>query len=82
MMMGFTCPPDLTTQMIPKGSVAVDGISLTLVDVARDGFTIMLIPHTLANTTLGFKQPGDAVNLETDQLAKYVKKHLDALKLP
>ena len=81
-MMGFTCPPDLTTQMIPKGSVAVDGISLTLVDVARDGFTIMLIPHTLANTTLGFKQPGDAVNLETDQLAKYVKKHLDALKLP
>jgi riboflavin synthase len=81
-MMGFTCPPELTTQMIPKGSVAVDGISLTLVDVARDGFTVMLIPHTLANTTLGFKHPGDAVNLETDQLAKYVKKYLDALKLP
>ena len=81
-MMRFTCPPELTTQMIPKGSIAVDGISLTLVDVARDGFTVMLIPHTLANTTLGFKQPGDAVNLETDQLAKYVKTYLDALKLP
>jgi riboflavin synthase len=81
-MMGFTCPPELTTQMIPKGSIAVDGISLTLVNVTGDGFTVMLIPHTLANTTLGFKQPGDAVNLETDQLAKYVKKYLDALKLP
>jgi len=81
-MLGVSCPPELTTQMIPKGSIAVDGISLTLMDVARDGFTVMLIPHTLVNTTLGFKQPGDAVNLETDQLAKYVKKYLDALKLP
>jgi riboflavin synthase len=81
-MAGFTCPPELTTQMIPKGSIAVDGISLTLVDVARDGFSVMLIPHTLANTTLGFKEPGDGVNLETDLLAKYVKKYLDALKLP
>jgi riboflavin synthase len=80
--MEFTCPPELTTQMIPKGSIAVDGISLTLVEVTRDGFSIMLIPHTLANTTLGFKQPGDAVNLETDMMAKYVKKYLDALKLP
>ncbi len=80
-MISFTCPPALTAQMIPKASVAVDGISLTLVDVTRDGFTIMLIPHTLAHTTLGFKQPGDAVNLETDLLAKYVKKYLEALKL-
>jgi riboflavin synthase len=80
-MMTFACPPELTVQMIPKGSIAVDGISLTLVDVTRDGFSVMLIPHTLANTTLGFKQPGDAVNLETDLLAKYVKKYLDALKL-
>jgi riboflavin synthase len=81
-MAAFTCPPELTTQMIPKGSIVVDGISLTLVDVARDGFSVMLIPHTLANTTLGFKEPGDGVNLETDLLAKYVKKYLDALKLP
>jgi riboflavin synthase len=81
-MVWFTCPPELAVQMVPKGSVAVDGVSLTLVDVARDGFSVMLIPHTLANTTLGFKQPGDPVNLETDLLAKYVKKYLDALKLP
>ena len=78
----FAAAAELTRQMVSKGSVAVDGISLTLVDVARDGFSVMLIPHTLANTTLGFKQPGDAVNLETDLLAKYVKKYLDALKLP
>jgi riboflavin synthase len=80
-MMAFTCPPELTAQMIPKGSIAVDGISLTLVDVMRDGFSVMLIPHTLANATLGFKWPGDAVNLEVDQIAKYIKKYLDALKL-
>ena len=81
-MMDFRCSMELTTQMIPKGSIAVDGISLTLVDVTRDGFRIMLIPHTLAHTTLGFKRPGDAVNLETDMLAKYVKKYLDTLQSP
>jgi riboflavin synthase len=80
-MMAFTCPSELAAPMIPKGSIAVDGISLTLVDVARDSFSVMLIPHTLGTTTLGFKQPGDMVNLEVDQIAKYVKKYLDALKL-
>ena len=74
----FTCPPELAAQMVPKGSVAVDGISLTLVDVTANGFSVALIPHTLDNTTLGFKQPGDAVNLETDILAKYVWKCLEA----
>jgi riboflavin synthase len=80
-MMAFTCPSELTAQMIPKGSIALDGISLTVVDVARDNFSVMLIPHTLDNTTLGFKQAGDLVNLEVDQIAKYVKKYLDAVKL-
>jgi riboflavin synthase len=70
----FSCPPELSAQMVPKGSVAVDGISLTLVNVNDDRFSVMLIPHTLENTTLGFKQPGAAVNLETDVLAKYVWK--------
>jgi riboflavin synthase len=70
----FTCPPDLARQMVPKGSVAVDGVSLTLVDVGRDRFSVALIPHTLANTTLGFKAAGAAVNLETDLFAKYVHK--------
>ena len=55
---------------------AVDGISLTLVEVGPDWFTVMLIPHTLANTTLGFKKAGDAVNLEADMLAKHVQKLL------
>jgi riboflavin synthase len=72
----FRCPAALAEQMVPKGSVAVDGVSLTLVDVTADGFSVTLIPHTLAHTTLGFKQPGAAVNLETDLLAKYVWKCL------
>jgi riboflavin synthase len=72
----FSCPPDLAAQMVSKGSVAVDGISLTLVDVADDRFSVALIPHTLTNTTLGFKTVGAAVNLETDLLAKYVWKCL------
>jgi riboflavin synthase len=74
----FSCPPELAAQMVPKGSVAVDGVSLTLVDVTADGFSVALIPHTLDHTTLGFTRPGDAVNLETDILAKYVWKCLDA----
>src|SRR5437764_13944475 len=67
----FRAPPALAEQMAPKGSIAVDGISLTLVDVGPDGFSVMLIPHTLAVTTLGFKTVGASVNLETDLLAKY-----------
>jgi riboflavin synthase len=72
----FECPAELAAQMVPKGSVTVDGVSLTLVDVAAERFSVALIPHTLANTTLGFKQPGASVNLETDLLAKYVWKFL------
>lgn len=72
----FSCPMELTRQMVPKGSIAIDGISLTLVDVAAERFSVMLIPHTLAVTTLGSKRVGDSVNLETDLLAKYVQKQL------
>jgi riboflavin synthase len=72
----FRCPQELAVQMVPKGSVAVDGVSLTLVDVGRDRFSVALIPHTLAQTTLGFKGPGAAVNLESDLLGKYVWKFL------
>jgi riboflavin synthase len=74
----FRCPEDLAAQTVSKGSVAVDGVSLTVVDVSRDGFSVALIPHTLANTTLGWKAEGAAVNLETDLLAKYVWKCLQA----
>ena len=70
----FRCPADLTRLMVPKGSIAVDGVSLTLVKVESDRFSVMLIPHTQVMTTLGFKGPGDAVNLEADMLAKHVAK--------
>ncbi|MGQ9497336.1 MAG: riboflavin synthase [Desulfotomaculales bacterium] len=65
-------PQEVARYLIPKGSVAVDGISLTVVDVIRDIFTVSIIPHTAALTTLGFKQPGDTVNLEADVVGKYV----------
>lgn len=72
----FTAPAPLTQQMASKGSVAIDGISLTLVDVQADRFSVALIPHTLAVTTLGRLKVGDRVNLETDVLAKYVARQL------
>jgi riboflavin synthase len=72
----FRVPPALTRQMVGKGSIAVDGVSLTLVDVEAERFSIALIPHTLSVTTLGALQPGGQVNLETDLLAKYVEKQL------
>lgn len=65
---------ELTMQMVSKGSIAIDGVSLTLVDVETNWFSIALIPHTLEITTLGERQPGDVVNLETDILGKYVQK--------
>lgn len=68
----FCVPRLLTLQMASKGSVAVDGVSLTLVDVEPESFSVALIPHTLSVTTLGRLSPGDVVNIETDILAKYV----------
>ena len=72
----FRVPAELTRQMASKGSIAVDGVSLTLVDVERDRFSVALIPHTLSVTTLGRLKPGDPVNLETDLLAKYVQQQI------
>lgn len=75
--MWFTVPGDLTRQMASKGSIAIDGVSLTLVDVTDNSFSVALIPHTLSVTTLGMLRPGDEVNLETDLLAKYVERQLN-----
>ena len=72
----FSAPPDLARQMASKGSIAVDGVSLTLVDVEAERFSVQLIPHTLAVTTLGKLAVGDPVNLETDLLAKYAQRQL------
>jgi riboflavin synthase len=74
----FEFPTELGRYMVPKGSIAVDGISLTLVEVNVDRFSVALIPHTLAATTLGAMKVGDRVNLETDLLAKYAQKQLSA----
>ena len=69
-------PPELARYLVDKGSITVDGVSLTVVEAGPTSFTISLIPETLARTTLGFRAPGDRVNLEVDVLAKYVEKLL------
>lgn len=66
----------LSGALVPKGSVAVDGISLTIVDVDSEKFSVSLIPHTLEITSLGSKKKGDRVNIETDVLSKYVSKNM------
>jgi riboflavin synthase len=77
---GFEVDPAWTVLMVPKGSIAVDGVSLTLVDVGPSSFSIMLIPHTLGVTTLGLLRPGDRVNIEADVLAKHVQKLLGQVR--
>jgi riboflavin synthase len=69
-------PSKVTDFLVEKGSVAVDGISLTVVDIIKDSFTLVIIPHTAKLTTLGFKGAGDSVNIEVDILGKYVAKFL------
>ena len=70
----FDAPADVLRYCVVKGSVAVDGTSLTVVALDDAGFAVALVPHTLAATTLGSLAPGDAVNLEVDVLAKYVER--------
>ncbi|WP_433497036.1 riboflavin synthase [Sphaerimonospora sp. CA-214678] len=70
----ISLPADLARYMVEKGSVAVDGVSLTVVEAAADRFSVGLIPTTLGLTTLGGKRPGDPVNIEVDVIAKYVEK--------
>ena len=69
---------EYTRYLVPKGSVAIDGVSLTVADVFDDGFSVWLIPHTLEITTLGVRKAGDRVNLEFDMLAKYVERIIGA----
>ncbi|WP_321491643.1 riboflavin synthase [uncultured Desulfobacter sp.] len=69
-------PENLADEMIEKGSVAIDGISLTINQCWKNGFSVSIIPHTAKITTIGFKKVGDRVNIETDILGKYVKKFL------
>lgn len=69
-------PAVLLKYAVPKGSIAIDGVSLTVVDVFEDSFTVSLIPHTAHQTVLGSKNPGDSVNLESDIIGRYVERLL------
>jgi riboflavin synthase len=77
----FSYPPPYGELLVKKGSIAVDGVSLTVVDVERERFSIMLIPHTRDHTTLGLKEPGASVNLEFDLLAKHVRKLMQNMSI-
>jgi riboflavin synthase len=70
----IACAPEILRYVVEKGSIAVDGVSLTVADLDDEGFTVSLIPETLERTTLGGAAPGRIVNLEVDVLAKYVEK--------
>ena len=70
----IACAPEILHYVVEKGSIAVDGVSLTVAEVDHEGFTVSLIPETLERTTLGQAAPGRVVNLEVDVLAKYVEK--------
>ncbi len=74
----FEIGREWTPLLVPKGSIAVDGVSLTLVDVGENAFSVMLIPHTLAVTSLGLLSEGDFTNVEVDILAKHVRKLLES----
>lgn len=71
------CGPELAVQLVPKGSIAVEGVSLTLIAPDEHGFSVALIPHTRAVTTLGSLERGQPVNLELDVLGKYVFRYLE-----
>jgi riboflavin synthase len=73
----FRCPREVLDYLVPKGSVAVNGVSLTVNEVYEDGFSVVLIPHTLGETNLSGLEVGDAVNLEADILGKYVFRYME-----
>ena len=74
----ISLPAALAPYLVDKGSITVDGVSLTVVEARDDDFTVSLIPETLRRTTLGFRAPGDPVNLEVDVIGKYVARQLEA----
>ncbi len=73
-------PPEILKYLVEKGSIAIDGISLTVVEVFKNSFSVVIIPHTASLTTIGLKNQGETVNLEADILGKYVAKFLNATK--
>ena len=83
LLLTLEVPAPILRYCIPKGSITVDGVSLTINSVSENGVSVAIIPHTAKVTTLGIKQPGDAVNLESDLIGKYVERLLQSSgKLP
>jgi riboflavin synthase len=80
--MRLRAPAEVLRYVIEKGSVAVDGVSLTVAEVHADGFSVALVPHTLEVTTLGRKDAGSPVNLEPDMIAKYVATYVERIGAP
>lgn len=76
----FSAPPDLMAMIAPKGSITIDGVSLTVNSSDKASFSVNIIPHTAEVTTLGQLQPGDKVNLEIDLIARYVARYLSQMK--
>jgi riboflavin synthase len=72
----ITTKPEIMRYIIEKGSIAIDGISLTVAKVAKSDFSVSIIPHTLGQTTLALRKKGDKVNLENDMVGKYIEKFL------
>ena len=77
----ITAPQELIAFILPKGSIAIDGISLTVVETGKDYFSVSLIPLTAKDTTLGYKKTGMKVNLETDMLGKYIYRFMQNVNL-
>jgi riboflavin synthase len=78
--LAIDCGPEIADYLVDKGSVTIDGVSLTVVEAGPQGFDVALIPHTLEVTTLKDRKPKDRVNLEVDVLGKYVKRYLDRIQ--
>ena len=75
-ILSISVPSDIITYLIPKGSIAINGISLTIVDLKKDWFSVHIIPHTLKMTNLGLRKEGDILNLEVDTIGKFVHRYL------
>ena len=75
-ILSISASSDIIAYLIPKGSIAIDGISLTIVDLKKDWFSVHIIPHTLKMTNLGLRKEGDTLNLEVDTIGKFVHRYL------
>jgi riboflavin synthase len=75
-----TCPPELLAGIVPKGSIAVNGVSLTIAALRQSSFAVHLIPHTWSHTSLHALKTGHSVNLETDLIGKYVQRYLGRMQ--